>query len=357
MASPPALPPSSSPEDAAALPEDLEAALVALLRAGTPEATLRAYESDLGYLAAWKLARLGEPLSWPESEQVALLFLLDHTRPDAEGRAAAAALAAAGLRRGTAPPAAATLDRRVASWSSFHRMRGLASPFARPRLRAARAKARKAAPRPRPHSQNPITREVLEALLAVPDPTLRGLRDRALLLTAWASGGRRRSEVTGLRLEDVDRGDPDCLWITLRGTKTTRAAETPRLPLKGRAARLLEAWIEAIEPETGPHSGKAAAYGHPALFRPISKADRPLPRVLAADGLRVILRRRLVAAGYPADFASPHGLRAGFLTQAALDGVPLQAAMQLTLHRTPAQAQAYYQEIDIAHNPATELLE
>ena len=47
---------------------------------------------------------------------------------------------------------------------------------------------------------------------------------------------------------------------------------------------------------------------------------------LSADGVRHILKARLTAAGYPPGFASPHGLRAGFLTQAALDGAPIQAS-------------------------------
>ena len=55
-------------------------------------------------------------------------------------------------------------------------------------------------------------------------------------------------------------------------------------------------------------------------------------------------------------FASPHGLRSGFLTQAALDGAPLAAAMQLSLHRDPAQAQKYYADVEIEDNPATDLL-
>lgn len=38
-----------------------------------------------------------------------------------------------------------------------------------------------------------LTRDVLEMLLASCDDSLRGLRDQALLLFAWASGGRRRS--------------------------------------------------------------------------------------------------------------------------------------------------------------------
>ena len=60
-------------------------------------------------------------------------------------------------------------------------------------------------------------------------------------------------------------------------------------------------------------------------------------------------------AQLPEDYASPHGLRSGFLTQAALDNAPLQAAMKLSLHRSPTQAQRYYADVEIAENPAASL--
>ena len=65
---------------------------------------------------------------------------------------------------------------------------------------------------------------------------------------------------------------------------------------------------------------------------------------------------RLALAGLPPELASAHGLRSGFLTQAALDGAPLQAAMRLSLHRSPTQAQRYYDDVEIAGNPAADLL-
>jgi len=92
------------------------------------------------------------------------------------------------------------------------------------------------------------------------------------------------------------------------------------------------------------------------LFRPISKSGRPLPRRLAPDALRSILQFRLDLAGLPPGYASPHGLRSGFLTQAALDGAPLAAAMKLSLHRSAIQAQRYYADVEITDNPATDLL-
>ncbi|KFI29457.1 hypothetical protein CN97_17340 [Haematobacter massiliensis] len=81
-----------------------------------------------------------------------------------------------------------------------------------------------------------------------------------------------------------------------------------------------------------------------------------LKRRLTPEGVASVLRRLIRDAGLPEGFASPHGLRSGFLTQAALDGAPLQAAMQLSLHRSAAQAQKYYADVDIAENPATNLL-
>ena len=61
--------------------EDREA-LNDLYARGTPENTRRAYERDLIYLSAWKKMRFAdEPaLAWPESEDVALRFILDHSR-------------------------------------------------------------------------------------------------------------------------------------------------------------------------------------------------------------------------------------------------------------------------------------
>jgi integrase len=336
----------------AQLSEPDEAALTELYRRGTPANTLRAWERDLAYISAWRMAAFGRPLHWPEDEKVALRFILDHAQDltDKPGSAqdTAMELQAIGLRIALTCPAPATLDRRIASWQAFHRMRNLTSPFSAPLVQQARQKARRANARPRvPKSPKPITRDILEALLATCDDTHRGIRDRAMLMLAFASGGRRRSEVTALNVEDIGRDDfiaKGLLWVRLMETKTTKKDQAPRLPLKGRPARAVVHWLEVTKMTQGP------------LFRPVSLSDRPLLRRLASDALRTILRHRLVLAGLPVDYATPHGLRAGFLTQAALDGAPLAAAMKLSLHRSAVQAQKYYADVEIEDNPATDLL-
>ena len=343
----PASPPSLTPQDAKTLEE--------LYVRGTPENTLRAYERDLVYISTWKQISFGSGLAWPEDQAPALRFVLDHSRDlneadaDDPARLTAEAMIRAGLRRSLACPAPSTLDRRIASWRAFHRMRNLDSPFDAPLIRQARAKARRAAAAPKqPKSQNPITRAVLENMLNTCRGTRRDCRDRAILMLGWASGGRRRSEISGLMREDVSLKDFDkdgVVWLSLVETKTTQKGATPRLVLKGRAAQALVHWIEVGDIRDG------------ALFRPVSKSDRVLKRRLTPDAIYQIVKHRLKLAGYPDDFATPHGLRSGFLTQAALDGAPIQAAMRLSLHRSMTQAQRYYDDVEITENPATDLLD
>ena len=342
------------PAAPAALSIEDQEALTDLYVRGTPVNTLRAYERDLLYVTAWKAARFGTALDWPESATTALAFILDHARDLGDvakediARQTAEALIAHGLRKSLACPAPSTLDRRIASWLAFHRMKNLESPFNTPQVKQARAKARHAAARPpAPKSQHPITRDVLEQLLATCRGSRRDCRDRAILMLGWASGGRRRSEITGLMREDVSLKEFDTsgvIWLSLLETKTTAKGETPRLVLKGRAAQALVHWIEVGDIQDGP------------LFRPVSKADRVLKRRLSPDAIAQIVRHRLKLAGLPEGFASPHGLRSGFLTQAALDGAPIQAATRLSLHRSLAQAQKYYDDVDISENPAADLL-
>jgi hypothetical protein len=181
----------------AQLSEADEAALTDLYRRGTPPNPLRAWERDLACIAAWKMASLGRPPAWPKDEKVALRFVLDDAQDltDKPGAAqdVAMELIASGLRRELTCPTPATLDRRIASWQAFHGMRNLASPFSAPLFQQARQKARRANERPRmPKSPKSATRDI---------------RDRAMLTPAFASCGRRRSEVTALNVEDIGRDD------------------------------------------------------------------------------------------------------------------------------------------------------
>ena len=78
--------------------------------------------------------------------------------------------------------------------------KALTRPFDDPGIRKALRLAMKASGRdPQRKSRKPVTRDILERLLATCAGTKAiDLRDRAILLIAFAAGGRRRSEVASL---------------------------------------------------------------------------------------------------------------------------------------------------------------
>src|SRR3546814_20446095 len=92
-----------------------------------------------------------------------------------------------------------TVRRRLSSWATLHRIRGVDGPFGSASLREAVKRAAKAGERPRVRkSRRAITRTILEDLLntcAHGGPA--ALPARALLLVAFRTGGRRHPQHTG----------------------------------------------------------------------------------------------------------------------------------------------------------------
>jgi len=202
--------------------------------------TLRALASDLAYLEAWAAAAIGNPLPWPAPESLLLKFVAHHLWDPVRRQSApahgmpaelAAHLKARGWLRTDGPHAPATVRRRLTSWSILTRWRGLSGNFGAPSLKSALRLAVRATGRARQHkSKKAVTGDILAKLLATCSSDRPvDIRDRALLLLAFASGGRRRSEVAGLRVEDIvdedpvltDPTDPDSPMLAcLRGVVT-----------------------------------------------------------------------------------------------------------------------------------------
>lgn len=351
------------------LTDDDLATLRHLLRKGTPENSLRALASDLAYLEAWCQAATGRPLPWPAPEALVLKFIAHHLYdPNEQGRDPTHGMPAEiervlkgqGVLKVGGPHAPATVLRRLSSWASLHRWRGLESAIAAPRVRTARKLAIKAANRkPQRKSEKAILRSVLsDALSRCYERTLAGRRDRALLLLAFASGGRRRSEIAALRVEDLieeapvpaDPANPDgpklrCYSIELGRTKTTDAQDRVRVKLVGQAADALKAWLERTRIRTGP------------VFRAIDRWEKVSERGLTPLGVNHIVKQCLKRAGHDPKAYSAHGLRAGYLTQAAKDGVPLPEAMRQSLHRSVQQVANYYNDAEAELSRATRLAE
>jgi integrase len=338
-----------------------------LAREGMGENTLRALASDLAYLEVWALAATALPLPWPAAEALALKFVAHHLWDPAKREAGdrhgmpadvGDALRADGLLRTEGPHAPDTVRRRLASWSTLHRWRGLEGPFASPALRSALRLAVRASGRPRRRkSERAVTRDILDRLTATcRSDELVDVRDLAILMAAFASGGRRRSEIAGLRLEQLrdeppvssDPADPaspplPCLSVRLGRTKTTAADDDAKAMMIGPPVVALKAWIARAKIARGP------------IFRAIDRWGTLEERALSPQSVNLIVKRRCAAAGLDPREFSAHGLRAGYLTEAARQGVSLPEAMQQSQHRSIQQAASYYNDADRTQGKAARL--
>lgn len=318
--------------------------------------TTRSYTSALRYWAGWHAARYGIELTLPVPEAAVLQFVVDHVvRRSAEGEltwelpsSVDQALVAAGLKAKLGAWTLSTVRHRVAVLSTAHRLKQLPNPCEQPAVRTVLSRAGRAAVKrgERPRKKTAITLIELEAMLATCNDTLEGVRDRALLCFAFASGGRRRSEVAAADMRDLRRIGPQGYIYRLEHSKTQQAgvtaSSTPDKPVLDRAALALEDWLTAADITEG------------AIFRRLWK--QRLGPALSPAAVGEIVQRRARLAGLEGDFGG-HSLRSGFVTEASRRGVSLPAIMQLTEHRAVSSVIGYFQTGGATANPAARLLE
>ncbi|EKF61565.1 integrase family protein [Agrobacterium albertimagni AOL15] len=336
-----------------------------LVNEGMGANTLRALASDLAYIQAWSLAATGRSLPWPAPEALLLKFVAHHLW-DAEKRLTDPEhgmpkdiedkLRLQGFLRTIGPHAPDTVRRRLATWSTLTKWRGLQGFFGSPALRSAIRLSIRATPRPRKRkSAKAVTGDTLEKLLATcANGSLRDVRDRAILMVAFASGGRRRSEIAALRLEqlqpeepiEVESGPPlPSVSVHLGRTKTSGAENDEVVYLTGRPVETLNAWLNAAKIDKG------------SVFRAIDRWGNVSRRPLDPKAINDIVKHRAELAGLdPAEF-SAHGLRSGYLTEAANRGIPLPEAMEQSRHRSVQQASSYYNSAQRRSGRAARLMD
>ena len=317
--------------------------------------TARSYQTALRYWAAWYQGRYGRMIELPMPSGMVVQFIVDHLARKAKNNKLIwelpeildEQLVAAGLKQKPGPFKLSTVVHRVAVLSAVHQIKKLLNPCETPEVRQLLSKGRRAAHKrgERPRKKTAITGNELDALIATCDDTIEGLRDRALLYFAFASGGRRRSEVAAADLADLRRISPDAYLYRLEHGKTLqdgpKANSTPDKPILGVAANALTAWLDASGLQNGP------------IFRRLwgdTIGPSISPRAVAD-----IVKRRAALAGLDGDFGG-HSLRSGFVTEGARQGVALPALMAMTDHRSVASVVGYFQAGSVTDNPAANLL-
>ncbi len=340
-----------NPEHLGQLAED---AMLTLMAEGESDNTIRSYQTALRYWAAWFSLRYGQLISLPVPAPVVIQFIVDHAQrktsnglvcelPPAIDRA----MVVGGFKATFGPPALATLIHRVSVLSKVHQLRSVRNPCQDPKVRELLAKTRRAYSKRGvvQEKKAALTKDPLQALLATCDDSLRGVRDRALLLFAWSSGGRRRSEVTAATTDNVKKIGTRTYVFTLHRSKTDQAGSSGQdndKPIVGPAADALDDWLA--------RSGIASG----AIFRRIRRGDK-VAEPLSPAAVRDIVKTRAALAGLGEAY-SAHSLRSGFVTEAARQGVPIGETMALTGHASVATVVGYFRSASAIGSKAARLL-
>ena len=279
---------------------DALAAAMDFAAAALAPATLRAYRADWNHF-----------LNWCREAGWTALPAAPHT--------VAAYLAAMATTH-----TSSVLERRLATLSRAHRLAGLDWPRAHPAIRNTLRGIRREHARPKQQAAALATDELIR-LVETCETTAAGRRDRALLLIGYA-GALRRSELVAITREDIVF-TTEGLRLTIpraKGDQTGKGASLG-IPRGSRPAtcpvRALELWLDVSDCRFGP------------VFRAIDRLGVIGTRALHADSVRLILTRRAAIAGLTApagERLSPHGLRAGFITQAYIAGARDEQIMEHT---------------------------
>lgn len=182
-----------------------------------------------------------------------------------------------------------------------------------------------------PRKKRYITlKQLNDAVGALPED-LKGLRDRALLLIAFASGGRRRSEMAAMRFEELSRIDDGYIW-TIPKSKTKRHSFEVAIPqLRGDPktcpARALDAWLKASGIKEGPV--------FPAVDRHGNLQYREGGRFgIAPSAVASVVKSAVASMGLDPALYGAHSLRHGFVTEMARKGLRLEQIMERTGHES-----------------------
>ncbi|MFJ1311824.1 tyrosine-type recombinase/integrase [Agrobacterium sp. P15N1-A] len=303
--------PSPLPDARTALPAHLEQLADQArdyVEAASSANTRKAYASDWKHFSGW-CRRQGLEILPPAPHTVGLYIT---------------ACASGAAITGRKPNSVTTIERRLSAITWNYAQRG--TPLDRKDRHIATVLAgirnTHAAP---PRQKEAVLPEHLIAMLeTLPRGTLRGLRDRAMLLTGFA-GGLRRSEIVGLDvgrdqtkdsrgwIEILDKG----MVVTVRGKRGWREVEIGRGSSDATCPVVaLQTWLNLARIAHGP------------LFRRVTGQGKDVgPDRLLDQEVARLVKKAASAAGVRPDLTeteraekfSGHSLRAGLASSAEVD--------------------------------------
>lgn len=302
------------------------------IEASSSANTRRAYACDWKHFAAW-CRRQGIETMPPDPKVVGLYIT---------------ACASGTVIGDKKPNSVSTIERRLSSLSWNYAQRGLSLDRKDRHIATVMAGIRNTHASP-PRQKEAILPENLIAMLETLDRgSLRGLRDRAMLLLGFA-GGLRRSEIVALDcgrdqtedgrgwIEVLEKG----VLVTLRGKTGWREVEIGRGSSDATCpAVALETWL------------KFARIAHGPLFRRVTGQGKKVggDRLNDQEVARLV-KRTALAAGVRGDLAegaraklfAGHSLRAGLASSAEVDERYVQKQLG---HASPEMTRIYQRRRD-----------
>jgi site-specific recombinase XerD len=285
-------------------------AAAAYARSSRSVATWRAYESDWKTFNAWCQA-VDRP-ALPATSTTVALFL------------------AAQATLGIAP---STLGRRLAAIRLMHVGAKFPSPHDALEVDEVLRGIRRAWKKPQAQKAPAVEEEIKRIVDAVEPQTLKGLRDRALLLIGFA-GAFRRSELVALDVEHLT-ARPEGLSVLITSSKTDqegqgqgvaipRVKDSPYCPVQA-----VSDWLVAADIKSN------------AVFRRMQRGDTPGRDRLTSQSVALVLKDLATKVGLdPARYAG-HSLRSGFLTSAARNRASIFKMADQSRHKSLDVLRAY----------------
>lgn len=205
----------------------------------------------------------------------------------------------------------------VASISAIHRLNELYDPTTHPDVRIELRRMHRNLGRESQQATG-INVELLRKMIGVTEKSLRGTRDRALLLTAYDTMCRR-SELVSLTMKDLVINHKDnMLKIKLRRSKTDQDGLGRWLHLSKESQCAIVDWINL----SGIESGK--------LFRGVTPGQRITEDLSASQVNRIYKRlaKKSKADRSVVEHISGHSMRVGAAQDLLISGASLPMIMQ-----------------------------
>ena len=211
----------------------------------------------------------------------------------------------------------ATIRIAVASISAIHRLNEYSDPTSHPNVKIELRRMHRNLGRESKQALG-INAELLKKMLSTTDNSLRGLRDKALLLTAYDSMCRR-SELVSLQIDDaiIDK-ENKTFKIKLRRSKTDQDGIGRWLHLSDMTQQALLVWIDTSNIGTGK------------LFRGIKRGQIISDNLSSAQVNRIYksIAARSCFDNSMVKHISGHSMRVGAAQDLLVSGASLPMIMQ-----------------------------